>query len=148
MDRHPHPLVDYDEDFVLWAERQVEVLKARDFAALDVEKVIEELEGQVICHKHELAQRLQVTMVHLLKCKHQPERKTRSWHTALMVQRGELAQLLESSPSLRRFVAEFARKRYARARRIAASETRIDESAFPRDLPFTEEQLLDEHFEP
>ena len=148
MDRHPHPLVGYDEDFVLWAERQVEVLKARDFAALDVEHVIEELEGQVSRDKRELGQRLQVTMVHLLKCQKQPQRKSRIWHVTLIEQRGQIAGLLESSPSLRRLVGEFARKRYGRARRLAAAETRIDESEFPPTLPFTEEQLLDDQFEP
>ena len=148
MDRHPDPVVGYDEDFVRWAERQVAVLHARDFAALDVDNLIEELEGQVRSSKRELRHRLRVIIVHLLKCQHQPQRKSRSWRVTLIEQRGQIRGLLDSSPSLRRLVGEFARNRYARARRLAAAETRIDESEFPPTLPFTEEQLLDDQFEP
>jgi Domain of unknown function DUF29 len=35
----------YDEDFALWVEEQVAVLRAGDVAALDVENLTLELEG-------------------------------------------------------------------------------------------------------
>jgi hypothetical protein len=148
MDRHPDPVVGYDEDFVRWAERQVAVLHARDVAALDVDNLIEELEGQVRSSKRELRHRLRVIIVHLLKCQHQPQRKSRSWSVTLIEQRGSIQSLLSESPSLRRLLSEYAEDEYALALRRAAAETNLDESAFPPALPYSPEQLLDKGFEP
>jgi hypothetical protein len=48
---------DYEQDLMLWYERQVELLRERRFDQLDLANLIEELEGTVKSHRRELASR-------------------------------------------------------------------------------------------
>ena len=57
----------YEEDILLWVEQTVKQLKARDFASLDWEHLIEEVEALGVSQKRELLSRLIVLMEHLLK---------------------------------------------------------------------------------
>lgn len=69
----------YDRDFAAWVEQQVELLRSSHTAALDVENLIEELEGLTRRDGRALGAQLKRIMAHLLKQRHQPERAARSW---------------------------------------------------------------------
>ncbi|CUI04762.1 DUF29 domain-containing protein [Massilia antarctica] len=148
MDRLIAPLVDHDDDFALWIEQQVSLLRARQFEQLDIDNLAEELEGMVGHDRRELSSRLKVAMMHLLKCQCQPKRKSSSWLNGLAHQRDEIAQLLQDSPSLVREIPVLATRRYRQAVLAAARDTHLPPKAFPSELPYSAEQLLDENFVP
>lgn len=139
---------DIDTDFAVWAERQIRLLRARNFQELDLAHLIEELESLVANDRRELRSRLDVLLIHLLKCQFQAARKSRSWLGTIAEQRGQLDSLFEKSPSLKPLVAEVLPGCYARAARRAAIETGLPISAFPASNPFSQAEVLDDDFVP
>ena len=71
----------YDTDYVAWLEEQAAHLRAGRLSALDVADIAEELEGLARSDRHELANRLETLILHLLKWDHQPSRRSRSWQS-------------------------------------------------------------------
>ena len=138
----------YDDDFVCWLEQQLALLRARKFDELDLENVIEEFEAMGRSERRELSSRLQVLLMHLLKCQYQPGRKTRSWLGTIIEQRAAILDHLEQSPSLRQQVGPFAGKAYNTAVELAANQTGLPMSSFPAENPYTPQQLLDPDFVP
>ncbi|UOD30595.1 DUF29 domain-containing protein [Massilia violaceinigra] len=140
--------VGYEDDFVLWIEQQANLLNARQFEQLDIHHLTEELKAMVGHRRRELGSRLEVLIMHLLKCQFQPSFKSSSWLNTIDQQRGEIAELVRESPSLAPTIAQVARRRYARARRMASRETQLDRKEFPSELPYSVQQLLDDDFVP
>lgn len=149
MDRlPPRPLSGYDADFAQWIEEQTELLRARDFEHLDLNRVIEEFEEMAANLRHELKSRIETLLVHLLKCQVQPERKSGSWIATIHEQRRRILDRLEQSPSLKRHMPELTAKSYMPAVRRASAETGLARAVFPEQNPYTAENLLNEDFVP
>ena len=138
----------YEEDLVVWMERQIELLRMRKFEQLDLENLLEELEGMVRSERRGLRSRLEVVMLHLLKYQFQPARRTRSWLATLGEQRRKIALMLEDSPSLRGTLCDYMDAGYPSVVKRAASQTGLRPAVFPASCPYTVEQLLDEDFLP
>ena len=138
----------YERDFALWIDTQLEILRARKFEQLDLDNVIEELDAMGKNQRRELESRLEMLLIHLLKCQFQGARKSRSWLNTIREQRSEIVRLLAHSPSLRRFIVEFATAAYGSAVDRAMIQTGMHRSAFPTENPDTPEQLLDPGFVP
>ena len=94
----------YERDFALWIDEQIDILRTKKFELLDLDNVIEEFESMAGNQRRELASRIEILLMHLLKCRHQPENKSSSWLKTIMVQRSELSRFLKQSPSLKRHV--------------------------------------------
>lgn len=139
---------DYEQDLVLWYGNQIGLLLERRFDELDVETLIEELRAAMIKERRELASRLRVLLMHLLKCQFQHHHISGSCLGTLTEQRREIESLLEDSPSLRATVMQVADKEYSVAVRLAAYETGLDTSIFPTSNPYSKDQLFDIHFVP
>jgi len=92
----------YDRDFDLWLETAIAQLKAGDFHNLDIENLIEELEGLSGSNKREIETKLKRLIEHILKrCYvHSPD-CYRGWLLTIFEQRDELKTLLRQSPSLK-----------------------------------------------
>ena len=142
------PAADYEADFALWLESQLALLRTRQFDNLDVENLSEELGGILRSAHRELKRRLEIIMLHLLKCEFQVERKGARWIATLNHQRSAISLLIEESPSLDRNIAAYALQRYRHAVHSAASETSLAPSLFPPALPYSTAQLLDPDFIP
>jgi hypothetical protein len=138
----------YDEDFAVWAAETARLLRARRFAEIDIEHAAEEIEDMGKSQVRELGSRLRVLLVHLLKWKWQPEKRSRSCQSTIDTQRAELETLFGQSPSLRRQLPDEVRAVYRRAARGAAIQTGLPIETFPRTCPFSAEQVLDEDFLP
>jgi hypothetical protein len=93
----------YDRDLDLWLETAIAQLKAGNFHNLDIENLIEELEGLSGSNKREIETRLKRLIEHILKrCYvHLPD-CYRGWLLTIFEQRDELKTLLRQSPSLKR----------------------------------------------
>jgi hypothetical protein len=93
----------YDRDLDLWLETAIAQLKAGDFHNLDVENLIEELEGLSGSNKREVETRLKRLLEHILKrCYVDMPDCYRGWLLTIFEQRDELKMLLRQSPSLKR----------------------------------------------
>jgi hypothetical protein len=139
---------DYQNDFLLWIEKQVELLRAKKFEQLDLDNIIEEMDSMGKSLRRELGSRLKVLLIHLLKCQFQPEKKSSGWLGGIEEQRSEILDLLEQNPSLRREVSNGAQHAYASAVRRSSIETGLPASTFPVENPYSSEQLLDLDFIP
>jgi hypothetical protein len=146
MDDHINNL--YEDDFLVWITTQAELLRTKHFDQLDLENLIEELEGMARKEKHELKHRLEQLIMHLLKCKLQPEHIPGSWRETIREQRIRIQDLLEAMPSLTRLVDAYMERSYARAAALAADDTGLSHSVFPATMPFSKVQLLDPDYIP
>ncbi len=139
----------YREDFYAWTIQQAALLQAEDLEHLDLPNLIEEIESMGASQRSELASRLKVLLIHLLKWQYQPQKnKGPSWRNTIQTQRFAIADLLEDNPSLRREVPAAFAKAYPRARRDASRETGLALASFPIDCPWTVEQILAEDWLP
>ena len=97
------PVSLYDRDLDLWLETAIAQLKAGDFQNLDVENLIEELEGLTGSNKREVETRLKRLIEHILKRRYVDLSDCfRGWEITIINQRDELKKLLRQSPSLKR----------------------------------------------
>jgi hypothetical protein len=144
----------YEQDFHRWcldqatALRKLAEMRANLAVPLDLENLAEEIESLGVSQLHELRARLRQLLAHLLKWRYQPQRRSRSWRATIRVQRDALADLLQSSPSLKRRLGEELPRAYEKARRLAADETGLPLSTFPETCPFTLDQIEDPEFLP
>ncbi|MFN8495758.1 MAG: DUF29 domain-containing protein [Caldilineaceae bacterium] len=138
----------YDTDFYSWALQQAELLRNEDYADLDIDNLVEEIEAMAKRDRRELLNRLKVILIHLLKWKYQPSHRSKSWTDTLDEQRDEIDTLLDDSPSLRREVPDLIVKAYPKAVAKAAKETSLSPDLFPSRCEWTVEQLLDLNYLP
>jgi len=140
----------YEEDFFQWTQTTAALIRQGKWPEVDAACVAEELESLGKRDRRELASRLQVLVMHLLKWCYQPKRRVqgRSWRSTIRTQRLELRLLLRDSPSLRPQVPAFLVGLYPAARADACDETGLPETVFPQECPWTAEQVLDNAFWP
>ncbi|MES0335019.1 MAG: DUF29 domain-containing protein [Candidatus Magnetobacterium sp. LHC-1] len=136
----------YEVDFYQWALRNADLLRQGRLTEIDIENVAEELEGMARRDKRELASRLLVLILHLLKWRYQPQRRSESWTTTIGNQRGAIEHLLEDSPSLKHNIEAVVAKEFIAAKRSFENETGISARELPETCPYTFEQLMNYSF--
>ena len=132
----------YGHDVYAWAFAQAQRLRRGQFSGLDALNLAEEIEdlGNEVYNRLENA--LRITVMHLLKWDHQPERRTRSWQPSIRDGRLDAAKLVQRHPSMRPRLEGAIEEAYRRARIDAAGETGLDESAFPAACPYPYETIM------
>ena len=140
--------VDYEEDFYAWTVEQARLLRAGEFSALDIANIAEEIESLGRSDRRELASRLTVLLVHLLKWLKQPAMRSKSWSATIREQRRQIEKLLRESPSLRPFIATALSESYSDARDDAVEETGLSAAEFPASCPFALDEVLARSFLP
>ena len=138
----------YEHDFCLWVEETAKLLHEGRISELDVANLVEEVESMGRSEKLALRSNLVIVLIHLLKYKYQPEKRSVIWELSIAEYRRRLDDALEVSPSLKRYLVEVFDKCYLDARKQARIETRLELAQFPDGSPFTPEQCLDEDFLP
>jgi hypothetical protein len=138
----------YDRDFFEWTQCNAALLRAGQLDQADIQHIAEELEDMGKSERRRLESRLEVLLQHLLKWQIQPNRRSTSWQTTILLQRRELVKLLNESPSLRRVLSENLPEAYEGGRLRAVRETGLRRSTFPEECPFTLAQILDSEFFP
>ncbi|MCU0552857.1 MAG: DUF29 domain-containing protein [Leptolyngbya sp. Prado105] len=137
----------YEKDFVAWLDRTAAKLKQRRFEEIDLENLIEEIEGLARRDRRELKNRLKVLLSHLLKRLYvNSPNDYRGWEITIREQRQQLSDLLEQSPSLSLYFTEV----FSNCRQTALSDLREDypETQFPNEWQYSLEieSLLTEKF--
>lgn len=138
----------YEEDFNLWTEQTVELLRARHFEELDIDNLIDELESMSKRDKREILSRFKLILMHLLKWNYQPTQRSTFWETTIRANREEIAQILQDSPSLKSYPEIVLAQAYASARKNAASEMGLPIETFPESCPLAIAEILNEDFLP
>lgn len=97
----------YNRDLNLWFLETIALLKERDFENIDLDNLIEELEGLAGRDRRELESRLGVLLSHLLKRLYVTSSNDyRGWQSTIREQQRQLKLLLKQSPSLRNYFIE------------------------------------------
>jgi hypothetical protein len=138
----------YDTDFYAWTQAQEAALQAKDVNALDLAHLAEEIADLGHEQRHAVEGHLRILLAHLLKWRHQPRRRSRSWQTTILNARTEIGRRLERNPSLGHVWPEMLAWAYPKARQLAATETGLSRQTFPPDCPWEQEEILDEDFLP
>ncbi len=140
--------LEYDQDFYSWIYKNIDLLKQRKFSELDVDILIDELESMAKRDRRELTSRLMILIAHLLKWQFQPEQRSGSWQGSIDEQRIKIAKQIEESPSLKNQLNEGIKVAFPDALKLAIKETRLSSKIFPKECPYSIEQLLNEDFYP
>ncbi len=138
----------YQKDYYGWLQENARLIREKKFSEIDTENLIEELESMGKSEKRELSSRLTILLMHLLKWQYQAVKRSTSWRNTIAVQRIDVRELLEDSPSLRNEVLDRIETAYEKAKLAAEVETGIEKQNFPAACPFSLEQILDENFLP
>lgn len=135
----------YEADFYVWAEEQAALLRARRFDALDLENLIEEVQGLADTKLAAVLSNAAVVIEHLLKLQHSPATDPRnSWRASVREHRRRL--WIESTPRPAQILADRLPELYLRARDDAAGGMRdhgehAAADALPPDCPHTLDQI-------
>lgn len=140
----------YEKDIVAWANEQASFIRAGRFDLLDLENIAEEIEDVGKSEKRELASRMSVLLIHLLKWQYQAIRRGTSWQRTIREQRKIITIELADTPSLKVLLHDenWNFKVWADAVVKASDETSFNSSIFPELCPWTPEQILDQDFFP
>lgn len=144
----------YETDFYAWTMQQAELLKNEDFAEIDLNNLIEEIEGMGRSEQRELDNRLTVLLRHLIKLSCLPNSlPARGWRSTIREQRYRINRLLAQNPSLRSAVPDLISENYTEASDLAADDLANDNltpdgryslgATLPIRCPWTPEQILD-----
>lgn len=106
----------YDQDFVQWCEVTASQLRDRTFEQVDLENLIEEIEGLAKRDRRELKNRLTVLLAHLLKRIYvkSPD-NFHDWELTIREQRRQIQDLLQDSPSLKPYLEQVFNTAYQNA---------------------------------
>ena len=138
----------YERDFHGWAEQQAALARAGRADLLDLDHVAEELEASSRSERATLRSSYRVLLVHLLKWRYQPERRSDSRANTIGRERDNIELQLEDNPGLKSKREALFRRAYRLARREAARETKLPIQTFPTESPSTLEQAVEEDFWP
>lgn len=138
----------YESDFYAWAKEQAALLRAGKLAQADIDHIAEEIDSMGRTEKRELASRLTVLLLHLLKWRFQPARRGRSWRLSVEGQRLDVDVHLADNPSLKAGLDAAIAQAYRRALIDAERETGLDAAVFPPACPWSFEQMMDASFWP
>ncbi|MEL6249836.1 MAG: DUF29 domain-containing protein, partial [Cyanobacteria bacterium J06627_15] len=95
-----------------------------------------------------LESNLTVLLLHLLKCKYPPSRRTKSWLSSISEHRRRIRKAFRDSPSLKPYFEKVLSEVYADAVKQAVIETELSKNTFLDECPFTTAQIMDENFPP
>ncbi len=90
----------YEQDFVLWAEHQANLIRSGKFEQLDTENLIEEVEDMGNRHKDTLESHLIRLMMHIIRWKIQPQERSSSWQGTIHEARKQIRRSRKKMPSL------------------------------------------------
>jgi hypothetical protein len=143
-----HPIDLYATDYVQWIESTVAKLRRQDYAHVDWQNLIEEIEEMGRSERKSLKSNFIVIVLHLLKWQSQPQMRGGSWAGSIVEHRRRVRDAIADSPSLKPFLQEAYPDWYGDAVRQAIAETQLDPETFSVTCPYTLPEILDFDFLP
>jgi predicted DNA-binding ribbon-helix-helix protein len=138
----------YEQDYLLWIETTLNQLRQGRLTELDLTNLIEEIEDMGNSQKLALESNLRVLLMHLLKWKYQPQRRTNSWKYTIVEHRKRIIKSFKTSPSLKRYFEQVFAECYQDAVDLASAETGLSAATFPDRSPFSQEDVVNINYFP
>ena len=138
----------YNQDYYLWLENTAKLLKEGKLSELDTANLSEEIEEMGRSEKRAVESNLVVVLMHLLKYKYQPQKRSNSWKASIREHRRRLRKAFQDSPSLKQYFEDVFPECYQDAREQASDETGFPLDTFPTASPFTPEQAINRDYLP
>ena len=134
----------YESDVVAWANEQAQLIRAGRFDQLDVAHIAEEIEDVGKGEQRELANRMAILLMHLLKWEFQPSHRSNSWTSTVREQRRSIARRLIKTPSLQNSLSDgdWLDDVWLDARSAATRDTGIEFDSLPAMCPWDMKQVL------
>ena len=132
----------YLEDYGEWITAQIELIRDGQFDELDIEHLLEEIEGLARSNFDAFKSAIRIVLIHMLKWDIQTDYRSRSWAISIDGHRKRVIEALEESPSYKSRLDEAVKKAYRRARYDASKETRLPLRQFPESCPFTFDEIM------
>lgn len=135
----------YWTDCYTWAMQQADALRRRDFAAVDWDNVIEEIEGVARSERRSWTSHCATLVGHMLKLEHwriQNPEVGQTWINTILAARRHMRDTLDDNPGLRSQQEEMLRTAWKRARRDAKADLAEYQTA-AREGPEYKEALRD-----
>ncbi|MEM8638808.1 MAG: DUF29 domain-containing protein [Cyanobacteria bacterium P01_G01_bin.54] len=137
------PDCDYEQDYMAWLFHIAVLLEQQQWSQIDAPNLIEELKDMGKRERRAIPSHLEIVLMHLLKYRYQPQKRSNSWRYTLFEHRDRIAKQLADSPSLKAHLTAHWASSYTTARRKATLKTGLNIRQFPESAPFTLEQTLD-----
>ena len=138
----------YEQDYYQWLTVTAEKLRQGKLTEIDVVNLIEEIEDMGRSERKAVRSNLRILLMHLLKYKYQPEKRTNSWLFTIVEHRKRLQQSLQDSPSLKPYFLEVFDESYQDAIDLATAETGLPRKTFPDQSPFNPQETLNSEYLP
>jgi len=141
----------YDTDFDAWTQQQAQALQEKDWAALDLVNLIEEVEDLAQRHRDAAESYLEVILLHALKWHYQPQERPprgRGWRNSMNAARRRLRKLWRDHSSVRATLPQRYALVYDDARAGAADETDLPLATFPETCPWGLDEVLQDSWLP
>ena len=132
----------YEDDYAGWLQRQVGLMQAGNWQALDVINLIDEVESLGRSDFKSFVSAIEIVLIHMLKWDHQPERRSRSWLASIIEHRLRIVSELQDSPSYKARSTEAVDAAYRTARVRAAGESGLPFTTFPEACPFAWDTIM------
>lgn len=133
----------YATDYVEWIESTVAKLRRQDYAHVDWQNLIEEIEDMGRSERKSLKSNFIVIVLHLLKWQYQPQMRGGSWAGSIVEYRRRVRDAIADSSSLKPYLQEAYQDWYGDAVRQAIAETQLDPETFPVTCPYSLPEILD-----
>ena len=138
----------YEQDYYQWLTATANKLRQGKLAEIDVVNLIEEIEDMGRSERKAVRSNLRILLMHLLKYKYQPEKRTNNWLFTIVEHRKRLQQSFQDSPSLRPYFLEVFEESYQDAIDLSTAETSLPRNTFPNKSPFTPQNTLNSDYLP
>ncbi|PZV16141.1 MAG: DUF29 domain-containing protein [Leptolyngbya sp.] len=138
----------YSADFSDWTRQTAQLLRERRWHEIDVANLIDEVEDLGKSERRAIASQLTRLLLHLLKWQYQPQRRSDSWLDSITDARTQIDLAIQDSLSLKGYPAEQLEDSYRRARRQAATQTKLEISTFPETCQHAIDLVLAEDWLP
>ncbi len=132
----------YKNDFYGWTQDQADALRRRSVNEIDWDSLLEEIEDLGASKRRELRSRLAVVIAHVLKWKHQPLRRSRSWSLTLSEQRAQVDDILDENQSLKGEIDAIMTKAFRAGVSSAAEATALSKKVLEADGVMSFEEAM------
>ena len=139
----------YETDYLAWYEKSLEVVNSRCLDKLDLESLSEVLENLVRDTKRSGASFLEQIIRHLLMIEYwktERDYNYRHWAGEIVNFRNQLE--IDMTTNLRKYLQSSLEKIYQRAVKYIVVKTGFKKAIFPKQCPYTLEQLIDSDWLP
>ncbi|MGK7933478.1 MAG: DUF29 domain-containing protein [Microcystaceae cyanobacterium] len=136
----------YDQDYLLWLEDTLKLLRTQNYEKVDWQNLLEEIEDMGKREKRALESNLIILLIYLLKCQYQPEKRSGSWERSILEHRRRIKKALKDSPSLNPYLMTILEESYAEAVKQTKVETQLPLNTFPPKCPYQLRTLLEDNF--